>query len=285
MATKPIIRPSTEHYLFLFFCLVTALICIGIFSNNIHLYSGDFNDGANRLFLLSDITQALAAILAVLVTLTLVSTQLASQTFTPQIISQRLRDSWFWGAILIYGFAILWALFAKAELNWLKNTSYKDWDRWSVDIAILSASFAIFYLVPFFIATLKSLEPGTFVRRVLEHSMYEHLDDFMRKSVNEGLVNMLEEALKALQEHAKDELQRHPREREEKAKRFAEQVCEIGKYACRKRDTEAWEHTMSWLTALTKYCTEKQFRQAADIFNERVDELYKYGLEHFSEKK
>ncbi|MFQ5956483.1 MAG: hypothetical protein ACE5KK_01785 [Candidatus Brocadiales bacterium] len=292
MAGKPTILPprirasGTEHiFFFCFLCLPAILFCIGIFKGNVHLYAGDVGDGANRLYLLSAITQALAAILAILVTLTLITTQLASQTFTPQIVSQRLRDPWFWGAIIIYGFAILWALFAKAELNWLENTTYSSWDIWSVDIALLSTSFAILYLVPFFIATLKSLEPGTFVRRLLEDSLYDHLDDIMRKSVNEGHVNMLEEVLMALAVHASDKMQGEPTERAANATRFARQVSDIGKYACRKRDTEAWEKTMGWLTTLTTYCTEKQFRQEADIFNDMVGELYKFGLEQFSEKK
>lgn len=292
MAGKPIIKPSrirasgAEHiFFFCLICLPTILFCIGIFKGNVHLYAGDVGDGANRLYLLSAIAQALAAILAVLVTLTLIATQLASQTFTPQIVSQRLRDPWFWGAIFIYGFAILWALFAKAQLNLLKNTTYSDWDRWSVDIALLSTGFAILYLVPFFIATLKGLKPATFVRRLLEDSLYDHLDDVMRRSINVGQVNMLEEALLALGEHAADELQGRPTERVANTKRFARQVTDIGKYACRRRDTESWEKTMRWLTELTTYCTEEKFRQAADIFNNGVDELYSYGLEHFSEKR
>ncbi len=289
MAEKPITRHSEvrfssfEHiFFFCFLCLPAVLFCIGIFKNNVHLYAGDVSDGANRLYLLSAIAQALAAILAVLVTLTLIATQLASQSFTPHVIRQRLKDPWFWGAIFIYGFAILWALFAKAELHWLKDTIYSSWDIWSVDISLLSASFAILYLIPFSFATLKSLEPGTFLRGLLEDSLYDHLDDVMRRSVNMGQINMLEEALTALADHAADILRTYPMEREANATRLARQVSDVGKYACRRRDTESWEKTMTWLTGLTKYCTDKQFRQAADIFNSGVDELYNYGLEHFS---
>lgn len=285
---RPRIRASGGEHIFFFclMCLPALLFCIGIFKGNVHLYAGDIDEiGTNRLYLLSAISQALAAILAVLVTLTLITTQLASQTFTPQIVRQRLSDPWFWGAILIYGFAILWAIFAKAELKWFEDSASSDWDIWSVDIALLSTCFALLYLVPFFIATLKSLDPHTFVEKLLHKHLYEHLEDFMRKSVNEGLVNMLEKSLNALRDHTIDELDRNEQERNGKANKFAGQVFEIGRYACRKRNIEAWEHVMSWLTRATTYCTKRKFRRSADIFNDRVYELYQYGLEHFSENK
>ena len=282
---KPRVRASKiEHVIFFcFICLPALMLCYGIFAGNVHLYAGDYNDGANRLYLLSAISQALAAILAVLVTLTLITTQLAAQTFTPQIVRQRLWDPWFWGAIVIYGFAIIWALFAKAELKLFENPAFKDWDIWSVDIALLSTCFALLYLVPFFIATLRSLDPHTFVQRLLDNHLYEHLEDFMRKSINEGLINMLEESMNSLGIHAIHELERNKEERDTLAKSFANQVFEIGEYACRSKNIEALEYTMKWLTTLTTHCTERQFRQAADAFNDKVDELYKYGLEHFSD--
>ena len=290
MAGKPKIRKlkvrasEIEHIIFFcFICLPALMFCYGIFAGNVHLYAGDYNDGANRLYLLSAISQALAAILAVLVTLTLISTQLAAQTFTPQIIRQRLWDPWFWGAIVIYGFAIIWALFAQAELKLFENQAFKDWDIWSVDIALLSTCFALLYLVPFFIATLRSLDPHAFVERLLESYLYQHLEDFMRKSVNDGLVNMLEASLSSLGTHTIDELEQNEEERNKLANNFANQVFEIGEHACRRKNIEALEHTMKWLTTLTTHCTERQFRLAADAFNDKVDELYKYGLEHFSD--
>lgn len=54
-------------------------------------------------YLLSAIIQSLAAILAIVVTLTLIAVQLASQRYTPRLMKEFLTFSWFW--LLLFGFS------------------------------------------------------------------------------------------------------------------------------------------------------------------------------------
>jgi len=145
--------------------------------------------------------------------------------------------------------------------------------------------------------TIRQLPPSTSVsqeetdtcintlRMQLAARNYEHLDDAMRELIHEGHVNMLKKVLIVLGEHVVDESETHAKEREANAEKFAKRVTEIGKYACRKKDIKSWENSIRWLIGLRQYFNDRQFRQAEDIFNNSVGELYSYGLEHFLEEK
>ena len=119
----------------------------------------------------------------------------------------------------------------------------------------------------------------------LEKRDYEHLEDFMRESIQKALINHLEIALAALTEHVKEQLEKHATEKPDNIARLAQLVTQIGKYGCRKKAPRSFEVTMGWLTDTTRYCTDKQFRNAADVFNNKVDELYNYGMQSFLEEK
>src|SRR3990172_4464208 len=248
-----------------------------IFTDRFHLYLGDVPNSANRLYLLSAIAQSLAAILAVLVTLTLVSTQLAASSYTPRIVRLKITDPWFWAAVGIYTVAILAAFLAKAWLGWVSGTK---WDTLSVDLVILWASLALLYLVPFFIATMRGLRPESIVQALLKKGYADALIDLMRKAVNDGSMTTLKHALSGLVIQfivsAGKGLSRT-----QEAQEVASYCLDVGRYACRKGDVEACEVVLGHLTALTKFCTEQKLREAADVFNNAVRELYDYSVEKF----
>jgi len=120
--------------------------------------------GDNHLYLLSSIVQGLAAILALLVTLSLVAGQLAANAYTPRVMSHRLKDFWLWFAVSIYLLAIVWSL-------WTLNTYYcwkPNCDWLYPDIAFTLACMALAYLIPYTIATIRSLQPDRIARQLVK---------------------------------------------------------------------------------------------------------------------
>jgi len=269
-----------EHWL----TIVIALIFLGLFvvclSGRVHLYSGDVGDGSNRFYLLSAIAQTLATILALLITATLVATQLAAQSFTPRVVSYRLRDPWLWGAVGIYLAGILASLAAIARARAAR--SHPIWDWWSLDLTLLLTAAGLLYLAPFTLAVLRSLEPVTFIRYLLKNAEYGGLEDFMRRAVNEGLVRQLQMAILMLGHHATDELQ-HSSGAVDEARRFADLAVRLGKYAGTEKDPEGIIVAMDFLTRMTVYCTGRIYRSAADVFNESVIELQRIAEEAFGQ--
>jgi len=275
---------------------ITVVFLILIFTNKLNLFPGDLQ--CSRLYLLSAIVQALAAILAIVITLTLVVTQLAAQMYTPRVIRLRMTDLWFWSAVVLYAFTIIWSLLAKSQ--YLNFAADARWNLWSVDLAVLGAIVSLLYLAPFFTATTRSLQPAFFARTLLpskkpdpyevivssasadlRRRKYAPLDDLMRKAVNEGLISLLSDALDALDEHAKQVLQlgERPDIRALVAQSIVKSYVGVGKHACRRGNTEAWTEISKRLTDTVSHCTKKEYRAAADVFNEAFIELYEYGVE------
>lgn len=272
---KPELKP--EEWIASGLFLLALAGHFAIFNDLFHPYFGDSREGANRLYLLSAIAQSLAAILAVLVTLTLVSAQLAASSYTPRIVWVKIKDPWFWVAVGVYIITILGAFLAKA---WLDKLSQTKWDAWSVDLVILWTALSLLYLIPFFIATMRGLRPESIVRALLKKGQADALIDLMRKAVNDGSMTTLTTALRELADRFVAAA-RKGQAGEKEAKEFAGYCLDVGRYACREGDIEACELVMRHLTELTEFCTEQKLREAADVFNDAVKELYNYSLEKF----
>jgi len=269
-----------EHWLTTAIALAFLGLFVACLSGRVHLYSGDVGDGSNRFYLLSAIAQTLATILALLITATLVATQLAAQSFTPRVVSYRLRDPWLWGAVGIYLAGILASLAAIARARAAR--SHPIWDWWSLDLTLLLTAAGLLYLAPFTLAILRSLEPVTFIRHLLKNAEYGGLEDFMRRAVNEGLVRQLQMAILMLGRHATAEL-RQSAGAVDDARRFADLGVRLGKYAASEKDPEGIVVAMDYLTKMTIHCTDRIYRSAADVFNESVIELQRIAEEAFGQ--
>jgi len=269
-----------EHWFTIAIALVFLSLFVACLSGKVPLYLGDIADGSNRLYLLSAIAQTLATILALLVTATLVATQLAAQSFTPRVVGYRLSDPWLWGAVAIYLAGIFASLGAIAAAR--RALNHPIWNWWSIDLTLLLAGAGLLYLVPFTLAILRSLEPASFIRYLLVNRQYAGLEDFMRRAVNEGLVRQLQMAMSMLGQHARSRLQQTGGAVSE-ARRFVEFGIGLGKYAAAKRDPEAIIVAMDYLTQMTVHCTDRVYRAAADVFNESVVELQEIAEEAFGQ--
>jgi len=267
-----------EHILLAVIFVASTVLLILILLGKVHLYGGDIQNFSNRLYLLSAIAQSLAAILSLVVSLTLIATQLAAQTYSPRVVNLRLRDPWLWGAAGLYIIAILWALESHGELA-------LQWQK-SADIAVLLAGAALFYLVPFTIATLHSLDPRHIARRLAKGSSAA-LDDMMRKAVNEPLMSLLNDGLDALRKQTIWDLERNSdarRERGEIVSEVGSRLLSIGRHACQMNNTDAFELAEHTLILLIEHCSEERWGKEANTLNGVLFELADYFRYTFWER-
>ena len=82
---------------------MAAALAFRLLRCDVTLCPGLFADNSQAvLYLLSAVFQGLCAVLALLVTLSLVAGQLAATAYTRRIVHRQLRDWWLWLAIAIY---------------------------------------------------------------------------------------------------------------------------------------------------------------------------------------
>jgi hypothetical protein len=261
-----------EHCFFIFICIVgLSGLLLALF---IHWgpYQGDID--SSSFYLLSSIVQGLAAILALLVTVSVVGSQLAAGAYTPRILRQRLSDFWLWFAVFIYLLAIIWSLFVLSAMG---NLS-RDIARTDINIALLLAVIALIYIVPFTIATFKNLQPNRVAKWLIEKDDYDSLDELMRKAINDGTITLLINTLNQFSSRAKVNLSKM-NGAERKADEISNVFLLIGRHACQRHSPDALEKVINLLTELVAYCNDhpRNWRVAADIFNEAVRELYSYS--------
>jgi hypothetical protein len=239
---------------------------------------------SNSLSLFSTISETLGAILALVITATLVATQLAAQYFTPRVVRFRMRDPWMWGAIAMYLIAILFSLESMAAIE--MGRTHPISMRLSSDLTLLITYTSLFYLLPFTLAILRSFETESFIDELLRRKAYDGIGDLFRKAVNEGLVRQIEIATSKLENHAAvmlDGCKAQPSLQTDQAKSFARLGVNLGRYAATKKDPEAIQVAMQYLTDMTVMCTERIYRGSAERFNEAVIELKSIADEEFGE--
>ncbi|MDP3061745.1 MAG: DUF2254 family protein [Chloroflexota bacterium] len=261
-----------EHVSLAVIAAVHLSLLLLVLTTDRGLYSGYYPPEP----LLSTIAQGAAAILALLVTLTLVATQLASAHYTPRMVAQRLRDGWFWGAVAVYLVCILFALIVESARGW----GPLFWEQDAVSIALLLAGAALLYLVPFTIATLKSLQPEQVAGMLIAHRDYDALDEMLRVAINDGKPTVVAPALALYTTHAEVRLARS-QGAPEQAERLADLFRNVGRHTCQRKSPDAFQIILRHLAGLTQYCDEppRLWRAAAEVFNEVMAELYAYYQE------
>lgn len=234
---------------------------------------------ANYNYLLSSVVQGLAAILALLVTISVVATQMAAGSYTPNVIEQRIRDPWLWFAVAIYLVAIGWSLALLANpAGWLRDAQASQGDV--VDTALVLAGAALFYIFPFALATLRRLRPSYMAGWFVKRDNYAALDELVRRSINEGMMTLFTDALGRFAARARNRLDGAAGGAAVAAE-LAGVFLAVGRHACQRQSPDALGAVMGQLTSLIEYCNEppRLWRGAADEFNDVVRELYLYAEE------
>ena len=219
--------------------------------------------------------------MALLVTLSLVATQLSAAAYTPRIVTRRLKDFWLWFALAIYLAAIGWSLFVLT----IEKGQTGEWEQKSVDVSVILAALALAYLVPFTLATLKSLQPSNIAGWLTQRRDYPALDELMRKAVNDGIMTLLNETMTLISRRGVEDLDESNGEVSD-ASHIADIYLSIGRHACQRQSPDAVNTVMNHLTQLVTYCNAppRYWREPADISNEAIIELYAYS-EHWIGRK
>jgi len=160
------------------FLLVTILIILRLYSNT--PYSTD-----NSRYLLSALAQSQAAIIAIVVSLTLIAIQLSSQTYTPRVIDLFLRNKFFWFIFLSYIISIIYDLAVLNVLPPNDNPTVLVFG-YVLNSSYLIASASIFALITFSLLTLyikysiKILKPENIVRGLIENLKPHKIEEYCK---------------------------------------------------------------------------------------------------------
>ncbi|GEM_PF-1542726 len=258
--------------------LVVILFILGPVLKIITLYPGYAAGSQNRLYLLSAIAQSLAAILALVVTITLVSVQLASQTYTPHVMHMKLRDKYFWTLIILYVLTILYTFWAMSSLKAYHWNPHAD--RWVIAICLLLTSTSVLFLFPYIAETIKSLKPDIFVGKLLKRHDSDAVEEVLHRAANEGFITIVNEVCVLIDGYTLRRMLSLPEEkRPECAGEVATCYRNVAKRAFRKKEQDAFYAVFRHLRILTKLCTDFQLRAEADVFNDTIVELYDFALE------
>jgi hypothetical protein len=106
---------------------------------------------------------ALAGVLAIALSVTLMAVQFSSQEYSPMIVKYFIRSSTFWSMILIY---IPTILFNILLLNYI-NVPIEPFNHKWVDTSILLTMLCFLLLIPFFYFSLSELQPGYIFKNIL----------------------------------------------------------------------------------------------------------------------
>ena len=179
-------------------------------------------------------------------------------------------------SLLIYGAAIGFSLIALSSLG----ERSLAWEQDAMDVSMILAGAALLYLLPFTIATLKSLQPGDVARWLARREDYEALDDLMRRAVNDGSMTLLRDGSAALASQAMRRLT-SARGTAEAAAPAADVLLSVGRHAVQRTSPDSFRLVVETIIAFTQWCDAppRYWRPAYRRFNDTLVELYTYERE------
>jgi len=122
-------RDVSIQYLFLFIVLILFTIVWN--SKNIYFGTFEINDNSAR-YLLSALIQSLAAIIAIVVTMTFVAVQLTASAYSPRVIDIFKNNRVMWLLIVGYGLSIFFGLFILETIG----GTYSNLNPWGITFSL-----------------------------------------------------------------------------------------------------------------------------------------------------
>ena len=170
---------KSPSFIFGFIAIITLFIFYLLIIIN-YIQMGDKN---NTLYIMSTMAQSQAAILAIIVSLTLVAVQISSQRFSPRITHVFLSKKIFWLLIGLFSFSILYDVL----LIWVANDiGYKG-----TFFGILLMIFALISLFSYIKSVIETLEPSKVIKLISNDIKAEEIDLFLinfEKTENDPLI-------------------------------------------------------------------------------------------------
>lgn len=159
--------------------LFVSLVALFFFFQKwlLNLQGGLFLDTQSVRYLLSAISQCEAAIIGLVVTVTLIAVQLSATAYVPRVASIFRRRMDLWVLILIYGSSISYCLF-------LLNTGMLTWEirRDLVFVAYGTFPAAFLMLIPYTSRTMKALDPRSVMQKLLDEATLSDTRDIATSS-------------------------------------------------------------------------------------------------------
>lgn len=205
------IKLTIEEYLknnqsfvtiFFIFLLINCLILWGFYG----LYQGS-GDSARYFF--STLAQSQAAIVAIVITLTLVAVQLSSQTYTPRVMELFSKSKMFWALLSFYGISIIYDVAVLAVIPPIQSDRPLSEPILIFGIEVTFNTFILVGLIltictfsllfPFIINVIKQLKPEMIVEGIVKATnVNEIITAAENPSVDDPLLPMKEIGKKAL---------------------------------------------------------------------------------------
>ena len=126
--------------------------------------------------------EALSAIFALVITLSLMVVQMSSQQYTHRIMDIHLKSLIFWALIVIYSGSIFYNVFMLGWLD-LENSSSIPYISIYVEISILLTFLSFIMLIPYFYITMRRLKPETVISKLLANID----EDYLKRLYKEGV--------------------------------------------------------------------------------------------------
>jgi len=127
----------SKQYLIIFFIIVFYFIIWNLY--NIKHFEIDDNSAR---YLLSALLQSQAAIIAIVITMTLVAVQFTASAYSPRVIDIFKHDVVMWRLLLLYGFSIFYGVFLLETIG----GKYSIINPWSITFSLEFCIFIAFFI-------------------------------------------------------------------------------------------------------------------------------------------
>ena len=168
------------------FLLVIILICNYLF-NHFNLYH---TDADNARYMLSAIVQAQAAIVAIVITLTLIAVQLTASTYSPRVIDVFKKNPDMWILLVVYVMSMLYGLFVlkimkeggdgavSPDIIWYFGCISFSFEHF-VSFAYWLEVFTLVTLVPYMQNIIDLLKPENIIEKLSKNITRENVLEFV----------------------------------------------------------------------------------------------------------
>lgn len=138
-------------------------------------FNGISNSNSSR-YLLSSLIQSQAAILAIVITVTLIAVQLASSSYSPRVIKIFKNNPDFYILFLLYGLSIF-SMSGILKIIPEENVIFETQDtlHTKINFALVISFFTFTMLVPYILNVLKILKPSTIIEELAKDITIENI--------------------------------------------------------------------------------------------------------------
>jgi len=148
------------------FFLVFVLGFLSQFAIEGTLFGGSIDSAR---YLLSALAQTQGAIIAIVISLTIVAVQVSSQAYSLRITDILLRYQFFWFMLFLYGLSIIYDVTLLNRINQSNIGSLGT----EVNVTVFIAAIALWALFPYSKKTIERLRPQTIMRTLGKHILFD----------------------------------------------------------------------------------------------------------------